>query len=334
MATLARPKAFVTRRIFNGALLKLSQRLEIDLWEGKLPPPYPALAARAASADALLTMVTDRIDAPLLASALRLRVVSQVAVGVDNIDLAECSRKGIAVGHTPGVLTETTADLAFALLAATARRITEADRYVREGKWRTWGPEILLGREIHGATLGILGFGAIGHAMARRAAGFGMRVLYCARKASARAIEASGIDGNAIAVDLAELLRSSDFVSIHLPLTAQTRLMIGAREIAAMKPGAILINTARGPIVDQRALCAALASGHLAGAGLDVTESEPIDPSDPLLALPSVVITPHIGSASDLTRSKMADIAVDNILDVFDGRPPRFCANREAIAQA
>ena len=325
MTTVSRPKAFVTRRISNAALTKLAKRFEIDLWESELPPPYSELAARAQSADALLTMVTDKIDAPLLAAAPRVRIVSQLAVGVDNIDLAQCSKRGIAVGHTPGVLTETTADLAFALLLATARRITEADRYVREGRWRTWGPAILLGRDIHGATLGIIGFGAIGRAVARRATGFGMRILYRARDAIHHLTEA--IELGATAVDLEELLRTSDFISIHLPLTEETRLMIGAREIAAMKPGAILINTARGPIVDQRALLDALASGHLAGAGLDVTESEPIDLSDPLLRVPSVVITPHVGSASHATRSKMADMAVDNILDVFDGRPPRFCAN-------
>jgi len=290
MTTVSRPKAFVTRRISNAALTKLAKRFEIDLWESELPPPYSELAARAQSADALLTMVTDKIDAPLLAAAPRVRIVSQLAVGVDNIDLAQCSKRGIAVGHTPGVLTETTADLAFALLLATARRITEADRYVREGRWRTWGPAILLGRDIHGATLGIIGFGAIGRAVARRATGFGMRILYRARDAIHHLTEA--IELGATAVDLEELLR-----------------------------------TARGPIVDQRALLDALASGHLAGAGLDVTESEPIDLSDPLLRVPSVVITPHVGSASHATRSKMADMAVDNILDVFDGRPPRFSAN-------
>lgn len=315
----------MTRRISEAALRTLAKRFEIDLWESELPPPYPELAARAGGADALLTMVTDRIDAPLLAAAPRVRIVSQLAVGVDNIDLAECSKRGIAVGHTPVVLTETTADLGFALLLATARRISEADRYVRDGKWLTWGPEILLGRDIHGATLGIIGFGAIGRAMARRGAGFGMRILYCTRDASRHLDDAREFGARAVALD--ELLRTADFISIHLPLTEETRLMIGAREIAAMKPGAVLINTARGPIVDQRALREALASGHLAGAGLDVTESEPIDPSDPLLRVPSVVITPHIGSASHATRSKMAEIAVDNILDVFDGRPPRFCAN-------
>ncbi|HXZ87823.1 MAG TPA: D-glycerate dehydrogenase, partial [Candidatus Binataceae bacterium] len=249
----------------------------------------------------------------------------------------------------PGVLTETTADLAFALLMASARRVAEGDRFVRAHRWRAWTPRLMLGRDVWGATLGIIGWGAIGQAMARRGAAFGMRVLYVSRdrdspdnksapgdkrKGAARkrpfATDANGppiAAPNAERADLERLLAESDFVSLHVPLTPETRHLIGAHELAAMKPGAILINTARGPVVDQAALTIALSSGRLGGAGLDVTEVEPIDPADAILKLPNVVITPHIGSATHATRLRMAEIAVDNLLEVFAGRLPRFCAN-------
>jgi glyoxylate reductase len=275
-------------------------------------------------------MITDKIDASLIASAPRLRIISNLGVGVDNIDLEAATRAGIAVGHTPGVLTEATADLAFGLLMATARRIAEADRHVRAGKWRTWGPMTMLGRDVHSSTIGLIGFGAIGQAMARRATGFGMRVLYLKHSSSKRMPQrgASGL-ANVIAVSLPRLLAQSDYVSIHVPLTAKTRHMIGAREFALMKPGAILINTARGAVVDQAAMVAALKSGRLAGAGLDVTDPEPIAHRDPLLRFDNVVTTPHIGSASIDTRASMAAIAVDNILAALGGRVPRWCANPE-----
>src|SRR5271166_916267 len=265
-------------------------------------------------------MVTDRIDAPLIAAAPKLRVISNLAVGLDNIDIAAATRAGIAVGHTPGVLTEATADLAFALLMATARRVAEADRYVRAGKWRTWGPMTMLGRDVHSSTLGLIGFGAIGQAMARRATGFGMRVLHLKRRSSRGSARAVG-------VSLLRLLSESDYVSIHVPLTPKTHRMIGVREFARMKPGAILINTARGAVINQAAMVAALRSGHLAGAGLDVTDPEPIAAGDPLLRLDNVVITPHIGSASIVARASMASMAVDNVLAVFGGRLPRLCVN-------
>jgi len=269
-------------------------------------------------------MVTDKIDERMIADAPRLRVISNLAVGVDNIDVEAATRAGIAVGHTPGVLTEATADLAFALLMATARRIAEADRHVRAGKWRTWGPMTMLGRDIHASTLGIIGFGAIGQAMARRAMGFGMRVLYLKRSAGKMAdVRVAG----AIGVTLPRLLAQSDYVSMHVPLTAETRQMIGAREFRLMKSGAILINTARGMVVDQAAMVAALKSGRLGGAGLDVTDPEPIAPGDPILALEKVVITPHIGSASIETRKRMAAIASDNVLAVLRNRLPRWCVN-------
>ena len=319
-----RPRVFITRAIAPHAIAKLRRHATVEVWPRATPPSYAQLLRGAREADALLTMVTDRIDANLIASAPRLRVISNLAVGLDNIDVAAATAAGIAVGHTPGVLTDATADLAFALLMATARRVAEGDREVRAGRWQTWGPAVLLGPEVWGATLGIMGWGQIGRAMARRGAGFNMRILYVSRSAKTDA----NIPG-ATRVSMARLLRESDFVSLHVPLTPETRHLIGAKELAAMKRGAILINTARGGVVDQRALYRYLKSRHLDGAGLDVTTPEPIASNDPLLKLPNVVITPHIGSASDTARNKMADVATDNIIAVLRGRMPRFCANPE-----
>jgi glyoxylate reductase len=326
-----RPMVFVAREIEPAPLRELAGTARIDLWSGEMPPSAAELRRRLRAADGALTMLTERIDARLIAGAPRLKVVSNLAVGVDNIDLAAATRAGIAVGHTPGILTETTADLAWALLMAVARRVVEGDRYVRAGKWRTWGPRTMLGSEVYGATLGIIGWGAIGRAMARRAAGFGMRVLYAAHRSSRRRGKSGGPDAEAPPparrVTLARLLRESDFVSLHVPLTPQTRRMIDSAALATMKRGAILINTARGPVVDQRALLRALRTGRLGGAGLDVTDPEPIAAGDPLLRLHNVVITPHIGSASRATRERMGEIAVRNILAVLAGRMPEFCAN-------
>jgi glyoxylate reductase len=269
-------------------------------------------------------MVSDRFDAATIAALPRLTVISNLAVGVDNIDLEAATRAGIPVGHTPGVLTETTADLAFALMMAVARRVAEGDHFVRSGKWRTWTPKLMLGRDIWGATLGIIGWGAIGQAVARRAAGFGMRILYVSRRGRD---QGPNSQAGAERVELGRLLAESDFISLHVPLTEATHHLIGAQELAAMKSSSIIINTARGAVIDQRALIAALEKGRIAGAGLDVTETEPIDPADRLLTLPGVVITPHIGSASLATRLRMAELAIDNLLDVFAGRNPRCCAN-------
>lgn len=320
---------------------RLAQTVRVDLWDDDMPPPHAELLAQLRHSDAVLSMVTDRLDAPTIAASPRLRAISNLAVGVDNIDLAAASRAGIPVGHTPGILTETTADLAFALMLAVARRVVEGDRFVRAKRWRAWTPRLMLGRDVWGATLGIIGWGAIGQAVARRATGFGMRVLYAARdpepgrrkRPSRKAPASAGADRRTpdpsvpARVELARLLAESDFVSLHVPLTEQTHHLIGPRELAAMKPGAIIVNTARGAVVDQNALAAALKSGRLGGAGLNVAEVEPILPDDPLLKLPNLVITPHIGSASHATRLKMAELAVDNLLDAFAGRLPRCCAN-------
>jgi glyoxylate reductase len=243
---------------------------------------------------------------------------------VDNIDLVEATRRGIPVGHTPDVLTDATADFAFALLMAAARRVVEADRYVRAGHWKTWGPSTLLGAEVHGATLGIIGFGRIGQAVARRASGFGMRVLYFDHQADPGTIP-EGL--HAQSVDLDTLLRESDFVSLHVPLTDQTRKMFNAQLFAKMKPSAILINTARGPIVDQSALYDALSSGRLAAAGIDVCDPEPLPMDSPLMKLENLVIAPHIASAGKKTRERMAVMAAENLLAGLRGEKLPHCAN-------
>jgi len=311
-----RPRVYATRALPGEAFGDLARRVALDVWPGPGAPTAAALRAGAEACEGLLCLLTDRVDRELLAACPRLRVVSSCSVGLDHVDLAAARERGIAVGHTPGVLTETTADLAFALLLAAARRVAEADRFVREGGWtaeRRWEPDLLLGRDVHGATLGIVGLGAIGRAMARRGAGFDMRVLAWSRTRR---------DFPGVAhVSLAELLARSDFVSLHVPLTPETRGLLGARALAGMKPGAVLVNTTRGGVVDEAALVEALARGRLAAAGLDVFEEEPLPAGSPLRALPNVVLSPHIGSASIATRARMADLAVENLLAGLEGRP-------------
>jgi glyoxylate reductase len=299
--------------------------VELRVWEEELPPSRDALLAEAALAEGLVTLLTDRVDARLLAAAPGLRAVSNVAVGYDNIDVPACTTRRIPVGHTPGVLTDTTADFAFALLMGLARRVAEADAFVRAGKWRTWSPTLLLGTDIHGATLGIVGLGAIGAAVARRARGFGMRVLYVGRNPRP-ALEA---ELGARRVDKATLLAESDVVSLHIPLSPETRHWLGRAELAAMKPGALLVNTARGGVVDQEALIEALRDGRLGGAALDVMDPEPLPTDSPLMTLPNVLLAPHIASASHATRGRMASMAVDNLLAALEGRRPPHCVNPE-----
>ncbi|HZT41063.1 MAG TPA: D-glycerate dehydrogenase [Chthonomonadaceae bacterium] len=309
-------KVFVTRALPEEALQKVREIAEVEVWPEALPPPREALLEKVAAVDGLLCLLTDRIDAQLLDAAPGLRVVSQMAVGYDNIDVAACTARGIPVGNTPGVLTETTADLAFALLLATARRIVEADAYIRSGRWQTWSPMLLTGQEVHHATLGIVGMGRIGYEMARRGRGFEMPILY-----TGSPNPAAERDFDARRVDLDTLLSESDFVSLHTPLTSETKHLIGTAQLARMKPTAILINTARGPVVDQAALVTALQAGLIAGAGLDVYEIEPLPPDDPLLHLENVVLLPHIGSASVATRTKMAVLAAENLVAGLQGRP-------------
>ncbi len=324
---MPRPRVYVTRELFAEAIELLRTAGEVRVWPGEQPPPHETLRAEAASADALLCLLTDRIDAPLLEAAPRLRVVSTMAVGYDNIDVAAATRRGVYVGYTPGVLTETTAEFTIALLLAWARRIPEAQRFAREGRWRTWSPMALLGRDLRDATLGVVGLGRIGEAVAWRARGLGMGVIYHSRTRRPEAEASLGIE---FVPDLRTLLGRADFVSLHVPLTPQTKGLVGEAELAAMRPGAVLINTARGDLVDQRALRRALESGRIGGAALDVTDPEPMPPDDPLLRMENVLVTPHIASATRATRLKMAMMAAQNVVDVLSGRPPVHCANPEA----
>jgi glyoxylate reductase len=315
-------RIFATRSLPGSGLVPLTRNFDLDPWSERAAPTPQQLAARAADADGLLCLLTDRIDAALLSRCPRLRAISSVSVGVDHVDLAAATARGIPVGHTPGVLTETTADLAFALLLAAARRVAEGDRFVRAGHWtpaRVWEPDMLLGRDVHGATLGLVGLGAIGQAVARRAQGFGMRVLAWSRtRRDLPGIEFRSLD---------ELLGAADFISVHVARAPETHGLLGAAALARMKPGAVLVNTARGGIVDESALADALRAGRLAAAGLDVFAGEPLDPASPLLALPNVVVTPHIGSASEATRARMVELAVANLVAALGGERMAHCAN-------
>ncbi len=319
---MTKAKVFATRALVGDALERLAGEASLEVYDGEGQPSPDELRARARDADGLLCVLTDRIDAALIDACPRLRAVSSCSVGLDHVDVARLTARKIPLGHTPGVLVDTTADLAFALLLAAARRIVEADRFVRDGGWtpqRKWEPEMLLGRDLSGATLGILGLGEIGRAVARRASGFDMKVLGFTR--SGRSVP------GVTSVTFDALLAESDFLSVHVALTEKTRHLIGAPEIARMKDGAILINTARGGVVDDAALARALASNKLAAAGLDVFEGEPIGADNPLLRSSNVVVAPHIGSASVRTRTKMSSLAVDNLLAALRGQRMPRCAN-------
>ncbi len=300
-------RCFVTRRLPGGALDRLAAEHEVEVWPGETPPSRDELRAGVAEAEGLLSLLTDAVDADLIEAAPALRAISNYAVGYDNIDLEAAARRGIPVGHTPDVLTEATADLAVGLLLAAARRIVEGEAMVRAEEYTTWQPDMLLGTDVHGATLGIVGHGRIGRAVARRGEGFGMRVIH------------SGREGDGTPLD--ELLAKSDFVSLHAPLTENTRALIDTVALGKMRPTAILVNTARGPLVDQGALIEALETGAIAGAALDVTDPEPLPPGHPLLSAPNLIITPHLGSASRQAREAMANLAVDNLLAGLAGEP-------------
>jgi glyoxylate reductase len=309
---MTRPRVLVTRVVPDAGLDPIRQSCEVDLWTDQLPPPRDELLRRVAGVDGLLALLTDRVDDELLdAAGPQLKVVSNFAVGFDNIDVQALTRRRIPGGNTPGVLTETTADLAFALLMAAARRIPESVDYVRAGRWRTWGPMLLMGVDIHGGTLGIVGFGRIGREMARRARGFGMEILYHDVHPASPEDEAQL---GARRVDMAELLERSDFVTLHVNLTDETHHLIDAEALRAMKSTAVLVNTSRGPVVDPVALEAALRSGEIFAAGLDVTEPEPLPADHPLVGLPNCVVVPHIASASRVTRDRMAAMAAANLL--------------------
>jgi len=294
----------VTRRLPGSALERLGEAHDVEVWPGELPPSQQELEAFVRGADGLLSLLTDRIDGDLLERAPQLKAIANYAVGCDNVDLAAAAARGIAVGVTPDVLTDATADLAMALLLAVARRLPEAHAAVRAGGWRTWEPEGWLGLELKDARLLIVGPGRIGLAVAHRASAFGMDV------------QTAGRDD-----DLLTLLATADAVSLHVPLTEHTHHLIGERALKAMPHHAILINTARGAIVDQVALRRALHEGWIAGAGLDVADPEPLPADDPLLGAPNLLVLPHIGSATTRARERMADLAVDNLLAALDGQP-------------
>jgi lactate dehydrogenase-like 2-hydroxyacid dehydrogenase len=315
----AQARVFVTRRLPGDALARLQAEHDVEVWGERVPPPRDELLARAPEIEGLLSLLTDPVDAELIEAAPRLRAISNYAVGVDNVDVRAASARGIPVGNTPGVLTESTADLAVALMLGIARRLAEGEAFVRAGSWVTWEPDLMLGRDLHGSTVGIVGYGRIGQAVGRRLEGFGCRLLTSGRRGG---------------VPLAELLQRSDFVTLHCPLTPETRALIGDEALASMKPTAYLVNTARGPIVDTDALARALHAGEIAGAALDVTDPEPLPGDHPLLDAPNLLVLPHVGSATHATRERMADIAVDNLLAGLAGKPMPHSVNAEAIAGA
>ncbi len=297
-------RIFVTRRIPGAAVERLAARHAVDVWDGALPPEPAVLRERAAGCEALLTMLSDRVDAELLDAAPGLKVVANYAVGSDNIDLAACAERGVATGVTPDALTDATADLTFALILAAARNLIAGHDAVRAGEWRTWEPAGWLGHSVHGATLALIGPGRIGEAVARRAAGFDMEIIRVGRHD-----------------DLHAALARADVISLHCPLTEQTEGLIDAAALAVCKPTAILVNTARGKVIDQEALRAALTEGRLGAAGLDVTDPEPLPPEHPLFAAPNLLVLPHVGSATHSARAKMAEIAADNIEAGLAGEP-------------
>lgn len=320
---MAQFKVFVTRRL-PASLDALHDVAEVEVWPDRTPPSNEVLLEKVKTVDGLLCLLTDRIDPFLLDNAPSLKVVSQMAVGYDNIDVAAATERNIPIGNTPGVLTDATADLTWALLMAAARRVVEGDRFTRAGQWQTWEPDLLLGPNVSGATLGILGLGRIGQAVARRARGFDMRILYTSPEQAPTSVEqALGLEF----VPFERLLQESDFLTIHTPLTPQTHQLFGDRQFEQMKRSAILINTARGSIVDQAALYRALSQGLIAGAALDVTDPEPIPMDSPLLTLQNLIILPHIGSASQQTREKMANMAIANLIAGLKGDRLPNCVN-------
>ena len=305
------------------------QFCEVDLWQAELPPDRKELLKHVQGVDGLLCLLTDKVDGEVMDTAgEQLKVISNHAVGFDNIDVPAATARGIPVGNTPDVLTDATADFAFALLMAVARRITEGERYVHDGKWKTWGPKLLLGVDIRGATLGLIGFGRIGKAVARRATGFDMRVIYYDPKDAKDSSELK-----ASRVDFETLLHESDFISIHTPLTPDTHHLIDAEALSKMKPNAVVINTARGPIVDPVALYKALKDKRIFGAGLDVTEPEPIPLDSPLLKLDNIIVVPHIASASKTSRDQMSWMAAQNLIAGLNGERLPNCVNPQVYVQ-
>jgi glyoxylate reductase len=326
---MSRPKVFVTRRIPEIGLGRIREACDAEVWPDQLPPTYDLIKRKIADCDGLVSLLTDRIDGELLDAGPRLKVVSNFAVGFNNIDVPAATARGICVGNTPGALTDATADCAFMLLIATARRLGEGLLDSREGRWKTWEPVGYLGQDLPGKTLGVIGMGRIGAALAKRCrAGWGMTILYHDVAANPHAEK----DLDARRVGLEDLLRQSDFISVHAALTPENQHLIGAAQFKLMKPTAVFVNTARGPLVDQKALYNALKSGTIFAAGLDVTDPEPPDQNDPLLRLPNAVVVPHIASATHSTRDGMAEICADNLIAGVTGQPLRAWVN-PAVAE-
>jgi lactate dehydrogenase-like 2-hydroxyacid dehydrogenase len=320
-----KPRVFATRNLPGGVLAALAEECDLDIWPDADPPPKKLIEERARGAVGLLTLLTDRIDERVLdAAGPTLRVVSNYAVGFDNIDVPAATTRGVPVGHTPGVLTETTADLAFALILGAARRLVEAAKVSKESDWRAWSPSLLLGWDVHGATLGVLGWGRIGQAVARRASGFEMEVIF-----SDPSVGVGETRDGAASVTPDELFARSDFLSLHVPLDESTRRLVDEARLSSMKRSAVLVNTARGPVVDHDALAEALAAGRIAYAALDVTDPEPLPPGHPLLELPNCLVVPHVGSASVATRTRMGEMAVANLRAGLRGDPLPNCVNPE-----
>lgn len=310
-------KVFVTRRLTHDAEERLNAFYDAEYWPGETPPPYDVLLEKTRTVEGLVCLLTDPIDRQLIEQAQNLKVISQVAVGVDNIDLSAAAEKGIPVGHTPDLLTEATADLTFALILAAARRLGEAVAYAREGRWKTWGLTTLLGEDVHNAAIGIIGMGRIGQAVARRAHGFDMKIGYYSRS---RVPEVEASRG-AVYLPLNDLLGESDVVSLHVPLNQATEGMIGTPQFERMKPHAILVNTARGAVIDTDALVMALKTGQIGYAALDVTDPEPLPHTHELYRLPNATVVPHIGSATRTARNNIALLAVDNLIAGLQGKP-------------
>ena len=320
---MAKPKVFVTRVIPDKGLDLVKEACEVDLWEGDLPPSRDELLKRVKGVDGLLSLLTEKIDGELIdAAGSQLKVISNMAVGFDNVDVNAATIRKIPIGNTPDVLTDATADFAFALMMSAGRNLLGGDRYVRSGQWQTWSPMLLLGMELKNATLGLIGFGRIGKAVAKRAVGFDMRILYYDPTEPGTDLEVK-----AESVDLDTLLKESDFISLHTPLKPNTRHLINAEAFSKMKPNAVLVNTARGPVVDPDALYEALKSKRIFAAGLDVTEPEPLPADHRLLTLENVIIMPHLGSASTIARDMMAWKAARNLLAGLNGERLPNCVN-------
>jgi lactate dehydrogenase-like 2-hydroxyacid dehydrogenase len=323
---MSKPRVFVTRRVPEEAVEVMRVEAEVEVWPGEEPPPGEVLRGKVSEVEGLYTNIMDRVDDSVLGAGKSLKVVSQMAAGLDNIDVGAATRRGIPVGYTPGIVAAATADQTFALLLASARRISESERWVRGGNWRiAFHPMYWLGWEVHGATIGIVGMGKIGMEVAKRARGFDMRVLYCSRRRNEEAEKVYGAERR----EMASLLGESDFVSLHVPLTPETRGLVGEEELRRMKKTSILVNAARGPVVDAKALYRALKEGWIAGAALDVTDPEPIPAGDALLTLENCVVAPHLGSATVGTRTRMAVAASKNLLAGLKGEKLPLCANPE-----